>query len=92
MTARTIWLGLLLLGSSAMIGNHVWAAEPPAWLLGEWVLNSARTHELQPEQSAGIDSVVTGFLELCMRIIFKMYGKNVTILTKKIAAACRKPA
>lgn len=35
---------------------------------------------------------VTGFLELCMRVIFKMYGKNVTILTKKIAAACRKPA
>ena len=36
--------------------------------------------------------VVTGFLELCLRIIFKMYGKNVTILTKKIAASCRKPA
>jgi 2-polyprenyl-3-methyl-5-hydroxy-6-metoxy-1,4-benzoquinol methylase len=32
----------------------------------------------------------TGFFELLFRIIFKMYGKNVTILTKKIAASCRK--
>jgi 2-polyprenyl-3-methyl-5-hydroxy-6-metoxy-1,4-benzoquinol methylase len=29
---------------------------------------------------------VTSFLELCMRIIFKLYGKKVTILSKKIAA------
>jgi SAM-dependent methyltransferase len=29
---------------------------------------------------------VTGTLELMMRVIFKLYGKNVTVLTKKIAA------
>ncbi|MEM8766517.1 MAG: hypothetical protein AAGE43_03675 [Pseudomonadota bacterium] len=27
--------------------------DPPAWLLGDWVLNSERTHELQPEVSSG---------------------------------------
>jgi SAM-dependent methyltransferase len=34
---------------------------------------------------------VTFTLELMMRIIFKMYGKNVTILSKKIAAIARRP-
>jgi len=29
------------------------AAEAPQWLLGDWVLDSERTHELQPEQSSG---------------------------------------
>jgi hypothetical protein len=29
------------------------AAAPPEWLLGDWVLNSQRTHELQPKQSGG---------------------------------------
>jgi len=33
---------------------------------------------------------VTTLLELTMRIIFKLYGKNVTVLTKKIAASCHK--
>ena len=32
----------------------------------------------------------TVLLELAFRIIFVMYGKSVTILTKKIAATCRK--
>lgn len=32
----------------------------------------------------------TTFLEVSFRIIFAMYGKSVTILTKKIAAVCRK--
>jgi 2-polyprenyl-3-methyl-5-hydroxy-6-metoxy-1,4-benzoquinol methylase len=36
--------------------------------------------------------VVTGFLSLCFRICFAIYGKNVKILTKKIAAVCRKHA
>jgi hypothetical protein len=31
------------------------AAEPPAWLLGDWVLNSEKTHELQPEQRGGAE-------------------------------------
>lgn len=34
---------------------------------------------------------ITGFFELFFRIMFKLYGKNVKILTKKIAATCRKP-
>ena len=33
---------------------------------------------------------VTTVLEFTMRIIYKLYGKNVTVLTKKIAASCRK--
>lgn len=28
-------------------------AAPPEWLLGDWVLNSEMTHELQPEVSSG---------------------------------------
>jgi len=35
---------------------------------------------------------VTTLLELGMRIIFMMYGKKVTILTKKIAAVAERPA
>ena len=35
---------------------------------------------------------VTAFLELGMKAIFKLYGKKVSILTKKIAATARKPA
>ncbi len=35
---------------------------------------------------------VTSVLELAMRVIFKMYGKNVTILAKKIAAVAERPA
>jgi 2-polyprenyl-3-methyl-5-hydroxy-6-metoxy-1,4-benzoquinol methylase len=34
---------------------------------------------------------VTSAMELCMRVIFLMYGKNVTILTKKIAAVGTRP-
>lgn len=33
---------------------------------------------------------VTGFFHLCMRAIFILYGKKVTVLTKKIMASCRK--
>jgi 2-polyprenyl-3-methyl-5-hydroxy-6-metoxy-1,4-benzoquinol methylase len=33
---------------------------------------------------------VTGFFELSFRIIFKLYGKNVKVLTKKLAATCYK--
>lgn len=33
---------------------------------------------------------VTGFLHLCMRAIFVLYGKKVTVLTKKIMATCRR--
>ncbi len=29
------------------------APAPPDWLLGDWVLNSELTHELQPKQSGG---------------------------------------
>lgn len=35
---------------------------------------------------------VTTFLELTMRVIFRLYGKKVTILTKKIAAVGTRPA
>jgi SAM-dependent methyltransferase len=35
---------------------------------------------------------ITSFLELCMRIVFKLYGKKVTILSKKIAALAERPA
>lgn len=43
--------GSLLL--AALLATPATAAGPPDWLLGEWVLNSLRTHELQPKQSAG---------------------------------------
>ena len=33
---------------------------------------------------------VTGFFEFFFRIMYKLYGKKVTILSKKIAATCRK--
>jgi SAM-dependent methyltransferase len=36
--------------------------------------------------------VVTGTLELAMRVIFKLYGKNVKVLSKKIAALGYKSA
>lgn len=32
---------------------------------------------------------ITGFLELVLRILFRIYGKNVSILSKKIAATAR---
>ena len=35
--------------------------------------------------------LTTSLLELTFRAIFMLYGKNVKILTKKIAATCRKP-
>lgn len=35
---------------------------------------------------------VTASLELLFRVLFRMYGKNVTILSKKIAAVAVKPA
>lgn len=35
---------------------------------------------------------VTAGFELFFRVMFKLYGKNVKILTKKIAATCRNPA
>jgi hypothetical protein len=38
--------------SLALLAPAVEAAGPPEWLLGNWVLNSERTHELQPEQSS----------------------------------------
>ncbi|HXK61033.1 MAG TPA: class I SAM-dependent methyltransferase [Acidobacteriota bacterium] len=34
--------------------------------------------------------LATGFLSLCFRVCFALYGKKVKILTKKIAAVCRK--
>jgi hypothetical protein len=34
---------------------------------------------------------ITGLLELCMRVVFILYGKKVTILSKKIAAIGIKP-
>jgi hypothetical protein len=37
----------------ALLTPAVNAAQPPEWLLGNWILNSERTHELQPEQSSG---------------------------------------
>ena len=33
---------------------------------------------------------VTSLFELMFRVLFKLYGKNVTILSKKLAATCRK--
>lgn len=33
---------------------------------------------------------VTGFFHVCMKVIFKLYGKKVTVLTKKLMATCRK--
>ena len=34
---------------------------------------------------------ITGALELCMRIIFRLYGKKVSIVSKKIAAVAIRP-
>lgn len=34
---------------------------------------------------------ITGLLEFAFKILFKLYGKNVNILSKKIAATCRSP-
>ena len=36
--------------------------------------------------------IATSVMELMMRVCFILYGKKVKILTKKIAATCRKPA
>jgi SAM-dependent methyltransferase len=36
--------------------------------------------------------VATGFLELVMRVIFRLYGKKVGILTKKIGSVAYRPA
>jgi 2-polyprenyl-3-methyl-5-hydroxy-6-metoxy-1,4-benzoquinol methylase len=33
---------------------------------------------------------ITGFFEFFFRVMYKLYGKKVTILSKKIAATCRK--
>ena len=33
---------------------------------------------------------VTGLLEFMFRLLFKLYGKDVNILSKKIAATCRR--
>ena len=35
---------------------------------------------------------ITSLLELTFRLLFKLYGKNNHIFTKKIAAVCRRPA
>jgi hypothetical protein len=35
---------------------------------------------------------VTGTLELFFKIVFKLYGKDVKILSKKVAATARKSA
>ena len=35
---------------------------------------------------------ITAGFELFFRVMFKLYGKNVKILTKKLAATCRNPA
>lgn len=35
---------------------------------------------------------ITSLLELCMRIVFRLYGKKVTIVSKKIAALAERPA
>jgi len=43
-----------------------------------------------PLNYAGL--LTTAFLELGMRIVFALYGKSVKILTKKLAATCRKRA
>lgn len=34
--------------------------------------------------------VTTGFFHVCMRVIFKLYGKKVSVLSKKLMATCRK--
>jgi len=34
--------------------------------------------------------IITGTFELCCRVMFKLYGKNVKVLSKKIAATCTK--
>ena len=49
-------LALGLLALSLLAVSRVLAADPPTWLLGDWVLNSEKTHELQPKQSSGVDS------------------------------------
>jgi len=35
---------------------------------------------------------VTGLLEVCMKVIFRLYGKKVHIVSKKIAAVAERPA
>jgi len=35
---------------------------------------------------------VTGLLELCMKVVFRLYGKKVSIVSKKIAALALRPA
>lgn len=46
-------ISLLVLGLNAAPGALPAAAEPPEWLVGDWVLNSDKTHELQPKESGG---------------------------------------
>ena len=48
--ARCIALALVALTATS---TRLSAAEPPEWLLGDWILNSELTHELQPEQRDG---------------------------------------
>ena len=52
----TILLTLGFLALSLLTGSTALAADPPTWLLGDWVLNSEKTHELQPEQASGVDT------------------------------------
>ena len=50
--AQVLLLALLLAPAAS-----VFAASPPADLLGDWVLNNERTHELQPKQKGGLGGV-----------------------------------
>lgn len=47
---RTLSIGTIML---AALAGTATAAGPPQWLLGDWVLNSELTHELQPKQKEG---------------------------------------
>ena len=42
-----VWLLVWLIPAAA------WSQTPPDWLMGDWVLNSELTHELQPRESGG---------------------------------------
>ena len=49
------WAGGVVIALAALAAptTRLLAAEPPEWLLGDWILNSELTHELQPEQRDG---------------------------------------
>ncbi len=51
--STTFWRLCLVTAAIALLTPATSRAEAPQWLLGNWVLDSQKTHELQPEQKSG---------------------------------------